>query len=480
MDAPEASRHTASFGRRAYALVAFAASVTMLSRLWEGDLFRDEVLYAAVAKGIVERGEWLDLYIGGDPYWRKPPLMFWLAAGMYQLAGISVFSAKLFPALCGVLSCLALYALVRRFFGDRVALVAALVLATTPRFVRTSATFRLDSGVALFTLLALLSYVRAVADSERRAFAAAGLFWGLAVMAKGAFGLAAPYLFLLYLAVHRRLPVLLSGGFIGSVVIGAVVCLPWHLYEIARWGPGFLDVYLREQVVDRLSGRMLPGGVEPQSYLHALLRDDWLWLPFLAFGSVQAARRARTGDRNALYALVWAVGYLLLLYASEGRRARYLTQFYPAAAVLTALGVDRVLPARWTPHLPRAALGLFGTAAFGLLVLPVPIHTSAATDLKALRPALEVLAPGSTAALVGYRTPSLNLRAACLFYLDRDLHYVHRPERIPHTPLAIVLTSPEQSRTLEAAGFSPAYANPSFVLLRRLPVPRASPAPGVV
>src|SRR5689334_21558130 len=96
------STRAESLGRRGVALVTFAAAVTMMARLWEGDLFRDEVLYAAVAKQILVRHEWLNLYLGGDPYWNKPPLLFWLAALAYRVGGISTFTAKLFPALFGV------------------------------------------------------------------------------------------------------------------------------------------------------------------------------------------------------------------------------------------------------------------------------------------------------------------------------------------------------------------------------------------
>jgi 4-amino-4-deoxy-L-arabinose transferase-like glycosyltransferase len=451
--------------RRGLALVAFAAAVTMMARLWEGDIFRDEVLYAAIAKQILVRHEWLNLYFGSDPYWRKPPLLFWLAATAYRIGGISTFTAKVFPALFGVGSCVTLYLLARRLTGARVALVAGLILATTPRFVRTSATFRLDSGVTFFSLGALFLYVRGTDTRAWRDFALAGLAWGLAVMAKGPFGLTGPYLFLIYLAVQRDLRVAVSPRFLASVAIGAAVCLPWHVYQVAHWGTGFLDVYISEQVVDRVTGKLWPG--PPASYLGALVRDDWPWLAFLALGIVTAAGRARRGDRNALYVLAWAAGFLLLLYASEGRRARYLHQFYPAAAVLSAMGLTRLLSERWNARLPGVAARLFGVVAIVLLLVPIPLHSQAEADLRALRPALDVLAPHDRSPIAAYRSASPTLRAACLFYLDRDLQSVEAARSLPPTDGGIVLTAPAYAADLEAAGFTRAYANQGFVLLRR-------------
>src|SRR5204862_4024288 len=118
--------------------VVLAATVTMLARLWEGDFHRDEVLYAAVAKTMAAGGDWLSLHLGGDPYWRKPPLVFWLAAAAYRTLGYTAFAGRLFPALLGAGCCVLTYFLARRFCGERVALLAGIVLATTPRFVRTS------------------------------------------------------------------------------------------------------------------------------------------------------------------------------------------------------------------------------------------------------------------------------------------------------------------------------------------------------
>lgn len=439
----------------------------MLARLWEGDIHRDEALYAAVAKGIVTRGEWLDLYLGSDPYWRKPPLMFWLAASAYHVLGVSVFAAKIFPALFGVGGCVLLYFLARRLCGEQVALLAGLVLATTPRFVRTSATFRLDPGATFFTLLSLLWLLRGLDGRRWLPWLGAGAAWGLAVMAKGAFGLTAPYFFLLYLVLVVRQPgVALSPRFLASVVAGLLVCVPWHLYEVARWGPVFFDTYLTEQVVDRLTGRLWPYGT-PASYLAILVKDDWPWIAFLALGSVVAFGRARQGDRGAAAMLVWAAGYLVLLYLSQGRRARYLHQFYPPAAVLTAYGLLRVLPAHWVPRLPRVVAAGFAALGLALLVLPVPVHTYGATDVKALGPALAVLDPaGTEQPLRGYRTRSYNLRAQILFYLDRDLRSV---EKVQDLDGRLVLAFPNHVRRLREAGFEPVYANDTLVLLRPVP-----------
>ena len=265
---PKASR------ARDVGLILLAGAVTMLARLDAGDLHLDGVLYAEVARGLAERGAWLDLTIGDDPYWRKPPLVFWLMRGAYWLGGVSEASARAPSVVGGMLCGVALYSLVSRLWDARVGLFAGVILVTTAPFVQNAVTARLDTVPTLFSLLSLLAFVRAAETRRAVDFALAGACSGIAVMAKGVFGLTGPFFFVLYCATTGRLRTLATRGFLVAVLVGAAIALPWHAYQVARWGTAFLDVYLFEQMVDRATGR-LGGWDQSRSYFSSLLRDDW-------------------------------------------------------------------------------------------------------------------------------------------------------------------------------------------------------------
>ncbi len=443
-----------------WGVVLLTASVTMLSRLWEGDLHGDQVLYASIAQGITQRGDWLSLHWGGDPYWKKPPLMFWLVASASEALGPTSLAARLFPALFGVLSCLAIYALAKRLFDDTTAFLAGVVLATTPRFFRNAAGLSLDPAVSFFTVLAVLFYVRAVASAAWRDFALAGAAWGLAVMAKGAFGLLGPAVFLLYVAVERRWRVLASPGFLVSLVVGAAVCLPWHVHQLVTWGPAFLRVYLGEEVMDRMTGE-LELDVGPISYPAALVRENWPWIVFVLVGLWVAVGCARRGDRSAQFILAWTVGFFVLINLSRIGRVQYLLQLYPPLAIVTALGVRAVLPGRWVAALPRAFAAVAVVAGMALNVLPLTLHRPRYDELRALAPVLDRLTP-SGAPIQGHRT-SIQLRSASLVYLGRDI------ERIAPTevrPGMVVLSERNLVSALERAGLERIEGNERYALYR--------------
>jgi hypothetical protein len=447
----------------AWCVVALTASVTMLSRLWEGDLAGDQLLYAAVAQGIAERHDWLSLHLGSDPYWKKPPLVFWLVAVANQVLGPTALAARLFPALFGVVSCVALYALARRLFDDTTALLAGLVLATTPLFFTDAAGLSLVPPVVCFTLVAVLFYVRATATGASRDHVVAGASWGAAVLAKSAFGLMAPAVFLTYVATERRWAVLRSRGFMLSLAVAAGVALPWHVHQLVTWGPAFLRVYVGQEVIDRATGR-LRLDVHQVSYVWELVRGDWPWIAFVLIGLVVAFRRARSGDRPAQFLLAWTLGYFALLHLVGVRRHQYLLPLFPPLAVVSALGVRRVLPETWIPVLTRAVPATAAAIGLAFNLLPVRRHELRYDPLRALAPVIdELLPPG--ARLHGHRT-SVQLRAASLLYLGRDVEPI-KPTAV--RPQMVVLTERKLVDGLERAGLRPTFGNERYVLYRAPP-----------
>lgn len=442
-----------------YAAIVLAPVATMLVRSWEGDLHRDEVLYAAIAKGITVRHEWLDLYVGDEAYWKKPPLVFWLVAAAFRILGVSTLAAHLVPAVFGILSCVALFAVTRRLFSDRVAFVAAIALATTPRFLHSGSTLNLDTPVVFFTLAALFCFVRRADGPATVDLVCAGAAWGLAVMTKGGFGLLAPLVCVLYIGIVNR-RALHPAGFAIAAAVALVICLPWHVHEMLRWGPDFVRTYLGQEILERAAGRLWPDQ-KIDRYSVELLRDDWPWLIPTLIGLVPAVRGARRGQRAALFVLVWAIGYLAALHLSAFRRGQYLMHFYPPAAILAAFGVEAIFPVAWWRPLPRLATAVSAVVALALVVAPFRVHPFMANDVKELGPLLDRVSPAQTS-VAGFQT-NPHLRASTLLYLDRDVHNVELAD-LPRVHPIVVVTEPQFKDQLERAGFTLLHANRHFAL----------------
>src|ERR1051326_6004977 len=77
---------------------------------------------------MLETGNYLVPQVGGEPYFRKPPLVNWLVAASFKLTGIrNEWTARLPSVLCVLFVALAFLAVARPPLGPNGSLIAALI-----------------------------------------------------------------------------------------------------------------------------------------------------------------------------------------------------------------------------------------------------------------------------------------------------------------------------------------------------------------
>jgi 4-amino-4-deoxy-L-arabinose transferase-like glycosyltransferase len=91
---------------------------------------QDEALHAVVAHEAATQGNWLPLTDNDSPYFNKPPLRIWLMALIFKAAGINEWTVRLWSAVFGLGTVLALYLVGRRLGDDRTAFFSSLILLT--------------------------------------------------------------------------------------------------------------------------------------------------------------------------------------------------------------------------------------------------------------------------------------------------------------------------------------------------------------
>lgn len=132
------------------------------------------------------------------------PVSLLLTAGVFESFGIDEWSARLAPALLGIVTVPLLFVPIRRYFGVRTALLFALLLALAPWHLQWSQNARFYTALVLFYNLALFS-----------------LYWGLEEDRPAAILLGFAFL---YLALSERI----LGFFLIPVIASYVLCL-WLL-----------------------------------------------------------------------------------------------------------------------------------------------------------------------------------------------------------------------------------------------------------
>jgi 4-amino-4-deoxy-L-arabinose transferase-like glycosyltransferase len=323
----------------------------------------DEATYALLSKTIAMTGDWGRLALNGEPYVRKPPLYFWLTAGLFQFLPISGFSASVVSSLFGVADTLLVYVLCRAMFpGWVTAFASSLAYLTTHEVLHWSRGVHLETLVTFWLLLGLLAVYWSVRRPAITVIVGVTLAGGW--LSKGVQGLyPAALLFLVWMKERILFRRLLS---IWGVII---VCL--FGAAVASWiwlGSGgakhFIEGYLVKQVGAKLFGSLVPGNGY-WFYLRLLLATYWPWLPAAVIGIILLARSWRSSAGARVWLLFGAIVAVAILLTKE-KRTRYLFQLYPVLSVASGIAL-----ARWTERFPRlpvlfVGLTLVGAASLGV------------------------------------------------------------------------------------------------------------------
>jgi 4-amino-4-deoxy-L-arabinose transferase-like glycosyltransferase len=372
----------------------------------------------------------------------KPPASLWVTGLSVRLFGMNSWAVLVPQALMGVAAVAALYATVRRAFGDAgqgaaAGLVAGAVLACTPA---AALMFRFNNPDALLVLLlttAAYCVMRAVGAASWRWLALAGAVMGFAFLTKmfqGFLvlpGFALAYLIFAQTTLSRRLLHLLGAAASIAVAGGwwvlAVQLVPASarpyiggstdntVLDLAFGYNGISRILGRHPEYIHLSGTHLTA-FSTRTGLHRLFTGEmaneiaWLLLAALfalAFGAYLAVRRSL--DRGELCALtMWGCWFVVtgvvLSYMGGTVHPYYTVALAPAIAALIGLG------GMWAWRRRAAWDGRFALAAFVVLAAMPSTIMLHRNHFNAVWPFLIALL--AVAAVVGVIVPRPRVMAA--------------------------------------------------------------------
>jgi 4-amino-4-deoxy-L-arabinose transferase-like glycosyltransferase len=338
---------------RVSALVLIALwAVIYMSGLSRPALLDDaDTVHAEAAKEMLQRHDWVTLYVNGVRYLEKAPLMYWGVATSYTLFGISEWSTR-FPLMLGVLTMiLATYGLGRWALGSEGGFDSGLVLATALGPFLFTRFLIPDVAVGLWLTLTFWFFL----ISLEQAKPARWTCWSMAamcalnVLTKGLIGLVFPVGAIgLYLFLTGNLRRLLKMRLISSAIVFFAIAAPWHILAGLRNPPqgqvrGFFWFYFINEHVLRFLNRRVPRDYDkvPLLLFWALL-VLWLvpWTVFLPQSLKEVPRRWRDfreqmSRRQRAYLLFFLWTFVIVGFFSLSTRQEYYTiPAIPAMALL--------------------------------------------------------------------------------------------------------------------------------------------------
>lgn len=381
--------------------------------VWFGNLeFRklvrpDEGRYAEIPREMTAGGDWVTPRLNGIKYFEKPPLQYWATAVAYTAFGQHHWTARLWPALTGLLGVLLVGWIGGLLFGPGAGPYAALALGSSVLYTLIAHINTLDMGVTFFLTAALAGFLYAQRPEATPAQQRYGMAWawaalGGSVLSKGLMGLAVPGGALLTYSllardfgVWRRLRLGLG------LPLLLLLTVPWFV-TVSLANPEFPRFFFIhehfERFLTRAHGRYQPGWY----FVPILLLGILPWLVTLLSALRQAWQDKKSGFHPQRFLLAW-VGFTFVFFSVSGSKLpSYILPLFPAAALLMGWHLTQLSGRQLSWHaLPAIAAGAVGLALvpqvtrLASIEVPEPLYQAYRPWLTAA--ALTALATGGAA-----------------------------------------------------------------------------------
>ena len=313
----------------------------------------DEPRYAAVAREMAERGDWVTPHLNGRPWFEKPILYYWTAALLFRVLGVNEFAARLPSALAAALAALILAWAGLRYYGWATARAVLLIFSTsvgTIGFARAATSdmlFTTALAAAMLAAYVVIENARGPSavgglGSRRDAFTARvafGVFLGVATLAKGpaAIVLAGGSAGLWALAT-RRLREAFRLAHPLAIVSFCLIALPWYVLCAAR-NPGFLRTFVLAHNVERYLTPVFRHEQPFWFFGPVLLLGLFPWAPLLgavAHDAVRLWQQRRWTDSPGFFFAAWAIFPVVFFSFSKSKLPGYMLPVIPPLALLMA------------------------------------------------------------------------------------------------------------------------------------------------
>jgi len=385
--------------------------------IWCGNLeyrklaLSDEGRYSEIPRYMVVSGDWLTPRLNGIKYFEKPPLQYWATAAAYETFGMHQWTARLWPALTGLLGILTVFYAGRRLFGAECGLYAALVLGSSVMYALIAHVNTLDMGLTFFLGLGLAAMLiafdtRTVPESGRRWMHLAWAAFACATLSKGLIGVVLPAaVVVLYMLFKRDFVLWRKLHIITGGLLFLLICAPWFI-AVSVVNPEFPWFFFVHEHLQRYT-TTVHHRYQPWYYFIPVLLAGVLPWTVTLLDALFNARRRMTNDDGfdpILFLLLWS-GFIFIFFSlSDSKLVSYILPIFPALALLigTRLSILNSRVFAWQ-IVPVAALALIGLLAAPQVVKLASASTPAAlyrAQVPWLIAAAAVLLAGCLAAFV--------------------------------------------------------------------------------
>lgn len=305
----------------------------------------DEPRYAQIGREMFLSGDYVTPTLGGYTWFEKPSLLYWMIAAAFKIFGVSDWSARLGPAVCGLLTIAAVGFVGREIDKSQspgFGFWSLVVTATCLGLIVFSRAASFDVVVTMTTTWSLAFFLMRELTKRRGFLIGFYVFVGVSLLAKGLVGVVIPFGVVgVYYLLRRAWPdrsVWFS--LLWGVPLAIAVSAIWYGPVIARHGWSFVDEFFVQHHFARYVSNKYQHPQPIYFYPAIILMLTLPWTHFFVEALIKVRRWTWRGDDQLSLVRVFSLAWLLLTIVffsfSGSKLPGYVLPALPAAALLVA------------------------------------------------------------------------------------------------------------------------------------------------
>ena len=190
----------------------------------------DSVQYANISREMLQNKSFLQIFDQGKDYLDKPPMLFWLSSLSMYFFGINDFAFRLPSILMAILAIYSTYKFTLLYYSNEIAILAALVLASTQAMFLITHDVRTDTMLMAWVILAIWQFAIWLNNRKWHSLIIAFSAVAFGMMTKGPIALMVPiFSFAPHMLIHRNFKMLFRWEYLVGLVIIIILLIPMDI-----------------------------------------------------------------------------------------------------------------------------------------------------------------------------------------------------------------------------------------------------------
>ena len=319
----------------------------------------DPALYAAISKAMVQKNDFINLYVYGIDWLDKPHFPFWMAAISFKIFGVAEWSYRLPALLFILLGAFYTYLLAKKLYNVNVAQISLLVLLSAQHLLMSNTDVRAEPYLLALIVGAIYHFYKLFESFRFLHLILGSMLAACAVMTKGVFALVPIGTAILGHAVFtNQFRYFLKWRWLMAIILIAVFVLP-EVYAVYvqfdrhpeknvfnRTAVSGVKWFLWDSQFSRfiMQGPIVRSRGDVFYYVHTLL---WAYAPWcLVFYYVFAKRIFAIFKRKKCeeYVTLSAIAPMLLFFSLSKFQLNFYTNIlFPFFSILVASFINSIL-----------------------------------------------------------------------------------------------------------------------------------------